>query len=122
MTGSLPTDWWAGSDSLLRIRHLYLNDNHFSGEIPQEFTTMGFGRIDQVVLHNNQFEGTFPGGWDPVEFLQVVSIFNNKFRAIHKDICQMSVFVGGELTSLRADCDICKCGAPYCVRPRCTAR
>jgi hypothetical protein len=119
MNGTLPTDWWDNRNRFATLTHLYLNDNDFTGEFTDDFVAIGQGRLNQLVVHNNRFSGIIPGSWNPTNFLQVVSTYNNQFEAMDKDLCTMSVFVGGELTSLRADCDICRCGSPFCSRPLC---
>lgn len=120
MTGTLPTDWWEGRNTLLRIRHLYLSHNRFSGTIPSQFTTMGNGRMNLVVINNNRFEGQFPGGWDPAWFLEVTEFQNNNFQTMSSDLCRMIVFNGGELTTMGVDCRICRCGGFLCRAPYCT--
>jgi hypothetical protein len=119
MEGPLPTDWWEGVNDLKRIRQLYLNNNRFNGTIPEAFTAMGNGRMEQLVINDNDFEGTFPGGWNPSRFLSTLEIQNTNFQAIDKDVCNMIVFTGGELTTLNADCSICTCGTLLCDPPRC---
>lgn len=121
LTGTLPSDWWDGLDTMREIRHLYLSHNQFSGTIPSAFTTMGNGRMNLVVINNNQFEGEFPGSWNPRHFLEVTEFQNNNFRSMGSDLCRMIVFNGGELTTMGVDCPICRCGGLLCRVPYCTA-
>lgn len=120
LSGTLPTDWWEGTNTLNSIRHLYLSHNQFHGTIPEAFTTMGGGRMNQVIISHNNFEGDFPGNWNPVRFLEALEIQNNNFRSFSNDICKLTVFSGGELTALRSDCSICRCGKEMCSSPVCS--
>jgi hypothetical protein len=115
----LPTDWWSGSNTFSSLRHLHLNNNRFNGTIPEAFTTMGNGRLEQLLIHDNDFDGTFPGGWNPSNFLSILEIQNTNFEAIPQYVCNMIVFTAGEMTTLRADCSICNCGTLLCDPPRC---
>jgi hypothetical protein len=119
MEGPLPTDWWEGNNDMKRLRNLFVNNNRFTGTIPEAFTTMGNGRMSQVILHDNEFSGTFPGGWNPTNFLSSIEIQNTNIQAIDKDVCNLIVFTGGELTILTADCSICTCDPTLCDPPRC---
>lgn len=82
---------------------------------------IGNGRLIQFILNDNNFEGTFPGGWNPKTMLEAVEIQGNNFDAIDPYVCKMSVWMPGEgeLTSLRTDCSICTCGYPLCQTIRC---
>lgn len=101
------------------MRHLHLDYNSLSGGITENFPTIGGGRLDEVTLNNNQLTGDFPGGWDPVNALEIIHIENNQFTSLSSDFCIMSVFVGGEVTELRSDCSICPCNDVWCSAPHC---
>lgn len=119
--GTIPIDWYEGTDTMFELRHLLLDYNNFSGGLTANFPTIGNGRLDQVVLNDNQFSGPFPGGWSPRTALEVLRIQNNQFTSVNSDLCIMSVFVGGELTDFRTDCSICSCRDIWCNVPYCTS-
>lgn len=118
--GTIPVDWYEGRDTMNNLRHLLADHNSLSGVLSSSFPTIGSGRLDQVTLNDNQFSGDFPGGWDPVNALEVIHIENNQFSSLSRDFCIMSVFVGGEVTDLRSDCSICPCNDIWCRSPHCT--
>lgn len=122
-SGNLPNDWWEqqGGQRFNSLRHLHLDHNRFSGSLPEEFPQIGLGRLNQLTLANNDFTGVVPGDWDPIDHLVTIDIRNNSFSEFGKDLCKMSVFSSGELATLRADCSICNCGAPFCVEGVCSA-
>lgn len=117
--GTIPIDWYEGSNNMASLRHLHLDYNIFSGELNYNFPRLGSSRMDQIVLNDNQFSGEFPGGWDPLTALEVLRIHNNQFWSVSKDLCIMSVFVGGEVTDLRTDCAACGCNDIWCRSPYC---
>ncbi|GAX27171.1 hypothetical protein FisN_13Lh278 [Fistulifera solaris] len=119
-SGTIPIDWYEGRDTMNNLRHLYADYNQFSGGLTYNFPTIGGGRIDQVSINDNQLTGDFPGGWDPINALEILHIENNQFSSLSKDFCIMSVFVGGEVTDLRSDCSICPCNDVWCSAPFCT--
>ncbi|GAX27631.1 hypothetical protein FisN_13Hh278 [Fistulifera solaris] len=119
-SGTIPIDWYEGRDTMNNLRHLYADFNQFSGGLTYNFPTIGSGRIDQVSINDNQLTGDFPGGWDPINALEILHIENNQFSSLSKDFCIMSVFVGGEVTDLRSDCSICPCNDVWCSAPFCS--
>ena len=117
--GTIPSDWWIGDRSLLfDLRHLHLDENQFSGELPAEFATIGNGRLNQLTVAHNRFTGIVPSDFNLQ--LVAVEVQGNMFTEFGKDLCKLSVFHSGEIVSLRSDCSICECGAPFCVQPLCT--
>ena len=120
-TGPLPSDWWTGGDSLVRLRHLFLDHNQFTGVLPDEFPEIGGGRLNQLTMAFNDFEGVFPGSWDPINKLVALEIQGNRFTRFDNNFCRMVVFNWGELVSLRSDCSMCSCGEPLCARSVCLA-
>jgi len=118
--GTLPSDWWQGENTLKRIRHIHLDHNQLTGTIPNEFMTMGDGRMNQVFLNDNAFTGVFPGDCDPCNLLNALEMQNNLFTEIDRGVCQYSVFNGGEMTAMGSDCSICPCGIPFCWPGICT--
>ena len=116
MTGELPVDWWRNRRTdLVKLRHLYINNNQFRGNLTADFfVKIGNGRLQQFVAHDNNFTGTFPGTWLHNSFLQRADIQRAGFEGMDYGFCSQSVFEGGELTSFKSDCAICRCGAPFC--------
>lgn len=57
-SSTLPPDF--GTESV-RLRHLYLDKNNFSGTFPSEILNAGDGRLRTLVLNDNKFTGVFPG-------------------------------------------------------------
>lgn len=109
MSGTIPDDWVEGNDNMRSLRHLYLDFNRFNGSLPDEWPELGGGRVKQLILNDNKLTGQVPGKYESMQSLNAVEIQNNDFSRIQKDLCKHSVFIGGELVALRADCDICDC-------------
>jgi hypothetical protein len=43
------------------------------------------------------------------------TMHNNQFSAnLDKDFCKQSVFQGGEMVEMKADCEICSCKDDFC--------
>ena len=42
------------------LRVLYLDHNRLSGQVPDDFGTIGGGRLKQLFMNDNQFTGYFP--------------------------------------------------------------
>ena len=57
-SGTLPAD--LGVD-FVRLRHLFLDHNKFTGTVPQSYIWAGDGRIQSLVLNDNLLRGSFPG-------------------------------------------------------------
>ena len=93
---------------MIKLRSLYLDFNRLSGSLPEDFGSIGQGRLNQMVLHDNQLTGNVPGGWKG-DFLDVIEIQNNNFTSIDDTVCGQIVWAGGELVSFRADCEACTC-------------
>lgn len=70
IVGTIPQDWMSGRDSMIRLHHLYIDHNQFSGPVPQEITEIGNGRLEQLYISDNLFTGTFPGNYSSADFLQ----------------------------------------------------
>ena len=119
-SGEVPIDWYEGGNTLYWIRHLYLNNNNLSGEIPATFPKIGAGRLMQLDVSYNNFSGIFPGNWVPRTMLEALEIQGNNFSSLDEQLCNLIVFNGGEMTSLRSECVICICGPPFCRTPRCS--
>ncbi|GKY94864.1 hypothetical protein MPSEU_000451300 [Mayamaea pseudoterrestris] len=111
LEGSLPSDWLnVNSNSSFRsLRHLFLDHNKLTGTLPTNFATLGEGKLMQMYLNDNRFSGTVPGGYEERTFLQQVELQHNDFDHIDQDVCNLAVWVAGEMASLRADCKACSC-------------
>ena len=120
MRGELPVEWWTTQNNMRSLRHLYINNNQFSGNLTDDFVTIGNNRLSQFVAHDNNFTGMFPGKWDPITMLQVVEIQRAGFTSMDRSLCRLSVLTSGELTALKSDCAICNCGGPFCRTPSCS--
>ncbi|CAB9521446.1 receptor-like protein kinase [Seminavis robusta] len=98
-------DW---PQMLPALRIMYLENNKFSGELPQDFPQVGGGNVKQLFLQGNNFTGSFPSwGWSDYH-LTNMNIAHNNFDEI-RDLCGLGVFESGELVELRADCNVCTC-------------
>jgi hypothetical protein len=118
-TGPIPAEWWQSNNSLRDIRHLYLDNNALTGTLSADFISIGSNRLISLIIDGNQFTGEFPGSFNPTNFLQVLEIQDAGFTSMDQNLCAMSVFSSGEMTSFRSDCSICSCGGIYCTTPRC---
>lgn len=57
-SGTLPSE--LGTE-YVRLRHLFLDHNEFTGTVPQSYVVAGDGRIQSLTLNDNKFTGDFPG-------------------------------------------------------------
>jgi hypothetical protein len=110
-TGTIPDEWVYGQSSLLNIRHLYLDHNKLDGTLPSMFPSMGRGRVEHIDISNNNFTGSyaFDTTYETKQFLAVLEIQNNSLSYIMDDVCKLSIFEGGELVRINADCNACSC-------------
>jgi len=107
LSGPLPNDW---DTSMVRLRHLFLDHNSFTGTVPGYFSDLGKGRIKQINVQSNFLEGEVPSNWVTKD--QLVSLNfqdNNMTTPVDPLVCELSIFEGGMLVELRVDCDICTC-------------
>lgn len=70
ITGGIPLDWIEGRDTVSSLRHLYLDHNMLTGTLTNSLANLGNGRLEQLILNDNQFYGTFPAGYQTADFLQ----------------------------------------------------
>lgn len=111
-TGPLPTSWGEGDRKMTHIRFLILNNNQFSGIIPETYPHMGNGRMELFHVGHNQLTGAVPSHYDNVRFLQSLEVHDNNFtEPLSQEICGLLVWIppSSEMVNLRADCDICSC-------------
>lgn len=119
--GRIPVDWVDGINAMSSLRILYMNNNQFTGYLPQYFPSIGNGRLETFAINDNQFTGSFEflTNYTERDFMAVLEINNNQFTAISEDVCNLSIFAGGQMTSFQADCEICSCASlcstDYCV-------
>lgn len=111
MNGSIPEDWSLGNNTFSQLHHLYLHHNRFSSTLPFSFSELGNGRMEQLLISDNNFSGTVPGYYRIRNYMQQLELQNNNFTSLTGDICGLIVFFGGEMVNMRADCEICTC--PY---------
>lgn len=111
LTGTVPSDWLDadGRRSLAALRHLYLDHNDLTGSLPSDFAALGNGRMNLLFLNDNRLTGTVPGGYTYRTFMHLMGLHHNRFTAIDQDVCNLAVWVAGEMTSLTADCSACDC-------------
>ena len=117
-TGTIPNDWVEGNDVLVNLRVLYLDYNNFGGPLPQQWTSLGTGRMQSIVLSNNTFTGQVPGNYEVTNTLNIFDIEHNDFSSVDKDLCKLLVFDQGEISSLRLDCNVCGCQY-FCDQGQC---
>lgn len=119
LSGTFPDDWVEGRDNLRRIRLLYLDHNDLHGPLPPNLGTIGGGRLQVLSVQSNQFTGMIPGFHNHTSFLNIAEYNDNAFTTMDQQgLCRQIVFNGGELVSLRADCDACLCNY-FCQAPVC---
>jgi len=119
LTGSVPLDWTQGRDKMNSLRILYLNNNRLSGTLdPQFIALIGSGRLAMMILHDNEFTGQLPGNYTFVNHMDIIEVQNNNFDSVDTAICSMIVFSIGEMVSLKADCEVCRCKW-FCDRDEC---
>lgn len=111
LNGTFPVDWVEDFNTLRNISSLFLDHNQLTGTIPDSVAQVGNSRLNQLVLADNRFTGAFSADWDDTGILSLntLHIQNNQFSTMNKGICDQSVWEEGELTSMRADCEICQC-------------
>jgi hypothetical protein len=111
LNGSIPADWLddVNKTSLRALEHLRLDHNKMTGSLPTNFATLGDGRVNELYLNDNHFTGHVPGGYVKYTFLQRVELQNNRFASVDQGICNLAVWVAGEMASLKADCKSCDC-------------
>lgn len=109
-TSSIPSGFFDGMGDL---RHIYLENNSFSGRIPTRLVTAGRNSMESIYLSNNLFTGGIPYTTSWVKNnarLCTLSVKNNLLKTkISKKICNMSIFEYGDMVQLEADCRICTC-------------
>lgn len=105
--GKLPADLGV---EYVRLRHLFLDNNAFTGTVPDSVVNAGDGRLRSLSLNDNQFVGPLPGNHMSNTFLNTYEVQNNNFTSMHADTCKLWIFSGGELVDFNSDCAICDCG------------
>ena len=119
LTGGIPLDWTESRDIPNALRHLYLNNNRLSGTLPFDLiATIGNGRLEMLILHDNLFQGEIPGQYSVINHMDIVEVYNNDFDSMDRRLCDMLVFMMGEMVSLKADCDVCECNF-FCGSDEC---
>ncbi|CAJ1962917.1 unnamed protein product [Cylindrotheca closterium] len=113
-SGTLPPDF--GTESV-RLRHLYLDYNGFSGTFPSEVLNAGDGRLITLFINNNEFTGTFPGDHKSTTAIAEMTIQKNNFASMTRNAtCELDVFSGGELVEFKSNCLVCRCGVGMMCR------
>lgn len=110
-SGTIPDIWVKGQGSFSKLRYFYIDHNKLGGDLPYYWPNLGQDRAELIDISNNNFTGaySFAESYSQTEFLAVLEIQNNSFSYISNDICQLSVFQGGELVRINADCGACTC-------------
>ncbi|KAL3941687.1 MAG: hypothetical protein SGBAC_004000 [Bacillariaceae sp.] len=112
--GEVPPEF--GTQSI-RLRHLYLDNNKFSGTFPSTALNAGDGRLNSLFVNNNEFSGTFPGDHKSLTAMTEMTIQNNNFVAMQRNsTCDLDVFSGGELIEFKSKCLICRCSQSLMCR------
>jgi hypothetical protein len=121
LTGSIPSDWVTGINSMARLRLLYLNNNQLTGSMPQYFPSIGMERLETFAINDNQLTGSFEFlmNYTYNSFLTDLRIQRNSFTGISEDVCGLSIFTGGQMVNLEADCSACTC-LNFCSPDLCT--
>lgn len=111
LSGTVPDEL---GEQLVRVRHLYLDHNQFSGTIPYWIMNAGDGHLRNLALNDNKFTGDLPGDHMEIRKMDQLTVQNNKLDGMSKNTCSMSVFVEGEMIEFKSDCDICRCSGFMC--------
>ncbi|CAJ1962915.1 unnamed protein product [Cylindrotheca closterium] len=107
-SGQVPEDF--GREAV-RLRHLYLDHNKFTGTFPSAALNAGDGFLSTLFINDNEFTGTFPGDHKSTTAMIEMTIQNNNFVTMQRNAtCDLDVFSGGELVEFKSDCLICRCG------------
>mmetsp|Transcript_17183 Transcript_17183/g.41834 ORF Transcript_17183/g.41834 Transcript_17183/m.41834 type:complete len:153 (+) Transcript_17183:506-964(+) len=106
-SGTLPIQ--LGLD-YVRLRHLHLDHNRFTGPVPEEIVNAGNGRLLSLNLNDNQLTGALPGNHMFITELNQFTVQNNQFSSMGEGTCKLDVMESGELPEFKSDCDICVCG------------
>jgi hypothetical protein len=105
--GTLPVSL---GENYVRLRHLHLDHNRFTGTVPSTLINAGNGRLNALSLNDNKLTGLLPGNFQVFTRMGQFTAHNNQFSKMDKDICKLNVFENGELAEFKSDCDICVCG------------
>ncbi|KAJ4780429.1 Leucine-rich repeat protein kinase family protein [Rhynchospora pubera] len=79
LSGPLPVsanDGW-GLDQLLKAKHFHLNQNYFTGEIPESLFSANMD-LRHLLLDRNQLKGSIPNSIGLVQTLTVIRLDNNR--------------------------------------------
>lgn len=107
LSGPLPNDW---DRNMVRLRHLYLDHNSFSGNVPGYFSQLGNGRIKQISVNSNFLEGEVPFNWDTKDQIIALNFQDNNITTpLDPAVCELSTFEQGVMVEMRVDCPICTC-------------
>jgi len=109
-TGPLPDDI---SLQWVKLKFLYMDHNQFTGSIPSSYPQTGNGRLEALVLNNNQLTGWVSDDWADNYKLLEFNVQNNEILDVGRGTCDQSVFAYGEMIEYKADCDVCEC-SPFC--------
>jgi hypothetical protein len=60
LTGQLPDDL---GEKFVRLRHLHLDHNQFSGSLPSSYTLAGNGRLESLTVDHNRLGGVVPSSF-----------------------------------------------------------
>ncbi|CAJ1964028.1 unnamed protein product [Cylindrotheca closterium] len=114
-TGTVPSDL---ETEYVRLRHLNLDHNNFSGNsVP---INAGDGRLHSLLLNDNRFTGALPGNHKFNTELNLFEVQNNGFTSMNANTCKLWVFDGGELVNFKSDCTICDCGNKSTMCDQCS--
>lgn len=103
---------------MARLQSVYLDFNRLSGSLPKDWIRLGSGNLQQIILNDNLLTGEVPGRSKTRQSLKAIQLQHNSFRKIGKELCGLSIFAGGALAVLQADCGVCECDY-FCNSSRC---
>lgn len=104
----------------IRLRHLYLDHNQFTGTVPESIINAGEGRLRSLRLNDNQLVGALPGRHQSTTVLQEYAVQNNGLTSMDENTCKLWIFAGGELVEFNSDCAICDCGEKSTMCQHCS--
>lgn len=113
LTGPLPT---ALPKSAVQLRHIHLEHNGFSGNLPVEYLWAGKFQLLTLRVNNNQLTGAVPSGGSDT-LVQFTMQYNEFSEALAQETCELdqTLGLGGSVIEFEADCSICQCtGGIFC--------
>lgn len=94
------------SPSLL---HMYFDHNNLNGTVPS--WSLSLPNLEELYLNDNQLTGGMPVGFaaNHPQLLTLHIQHNSLTQVLEPAICQLDVYLQGNMIDLGSDCSICQC-------------